>query len=186
VGGSGLEHAGHRLLPGEGSRVYGRVEDRARERRGVEGTGEGGRTATMNLCRDNREGEPPTAFSEPKAAAPPQVVRVIGGGLAGPDGALTAARLDCEVELYEMGTMVDGKPRLTPAHQTAEFGELVCSNSLKSESPNTAPWLLKQEMRRAGSALMRMADETAVPAGHALAGDRAEVLRRIGQGNAGG
>src|ERR1035437_2200046 len=83
VGGSGLEHAGHRLLPGEGSRVYGRVEDRARERRGVEGTGEGGRTATMNLCRDNREGEPPTAFSEPKAAAPPQVVRVIGGGLAG-------------------------------------------------------------------------------------------------------
>ena len=135
----------------------------------------------MNLCRDNREGEPPTAFSEPKAAAPPQVVRVIGGGLAGPEAALTAARLDCEVELYEMRTMVDGKPRLTPAHQTAEFGELVCSNSLKSESPNTAPWLLKQEMRRGGSALMRMADETAVPAGHALAVDRVEFSRRIGE-----
>ena len=86
----------------------------------------------MNFRRDNREGELLTAFSEPKAAAPPQVVRVIGGGLAGPEAALTAARLGCEVELYEMRTMVDGKPRLTPAHQTAEFGELVCSNSLKS------------------------------------------------------
>jgi methylenetetrahydrofolate--tRNA-(uracil-5-)-methyltransferase len=77
--------------------------------------------------------------------------------------------------------MVDGKPRLTPAHQTTEFGELVCSNSLKSESPNTAPWLLKQEMRRAGSALLRIADETAVPAGHALAVDRVEFSRRIAE-----
>ena len=107
-------------------------------------------------------------------------IRVIGGGLAGPEAALTAARLGCEVELYEMRTMVDGQPRLTPAHQTVEFGELVCSNSLKSESENTAPWLLKQEMRRAGSALMRCADETAVPAGHALAVDRVEFSRRIG------
>src|SRR5208337_468451 len=80
-----------------------------------------------------------------------------------------------------MRVMVDGRPRLTPAHQTTEFGELVCSNSLKSESPNTAPWLLKQEMRRGGSALMRMADETAVPAGHALAVDRVEFSRRIGE-----
>jgi methylenetetrahydrofolate--tRNA-(uracil-5-)-methyltransferase len=107
------------------------------------------------------------------------VVRVIGGGLAGPEAALTAARLGCAVDLYEMRALVDGKPRLTPAHQTAEFGELVCSNSLKSESPNTAPWLLKQEMRRAGSALMRIADEAAVPAGHALAVDRVEFSRRI-------
>ena len=106
-------------------------------------------------------------------------IRIIGGGLAGPEAALTAARLGCEVELYEMRTMVEGKPRLTPAHQTAEFGELVCSNSLKSESPNTAPWLLKQEMRRAGSALLRIADETAVPAGHALAVDRVEFSRKI-------
>jgi methylenetetrahydrofolate--tRNA-(uracil-5-)-methyltransferase len=106
-------------------------------------------------------------------------IRVIGGGLAGPEAALTAARLGCEVDLYEMRAMVDGKPRLTPAHQTIEFGELVCSNSLKSESPNTAPWLLKQEMRRAGSVLMRVADETAVPAGHALAVDRVEFSRRI-------
>jgi methylenetetrahydrofolate--tRNA-(uracil-5-)-methyltransferase len=108
-------------------------------------------------------------------------IRVIGGGLAGPEAALTAARLGCQVDLYEMRAMVDGKPRLTPAHQTIEFGELVCSNSLKSESPNTAPWLLKQEMRRAGSALLRVADETAVPAGHALAVDRVEFSRRIAE-----
>ena len=106
-------------------------------------------------------------------------IRIIGGGLAGPEAALTAARLGCAVDLYEMRAMVDGKPRLTPAHQTTEFGEMVCSNSLKSESPNTAPWLLKQEMRRAGSALMRIADEAAVPAGHALAVDRVEFSRRI-------
>ncbi len=106
-------------------------------------------------------------------------IRVIGGGLAGPEAALTAARLGCEVNLYEMRSVVDGKPRLTPAHQTTDFGELVCSNSLKSESPNTAPWLLKQEMRRGASALLRLADESAVPAGHALAVDRAEFSRRI-------
>ena len=108
-------------------------------------------------------------------------IRVIGGGLAGPEAALTAARLGCDVELYEMRAMVDGKPRLTPAHQTTEFGELVCSNSLKSESPNTAPWLLKEEMRRLGSALLRFADESAVPAGHALAVDRVEFSRRISE-----
>jgi methylenetetrahydrofolate--tRNA-(uracil-5-)-methyltransferase len=108
-------------------------------------------------------------------------IRVIGGGLAGPEAALTAARLGCQVDLYEMRAMVNGQPRLTPAHQTTEFGELVCSNSLKSESPHTAPWLLKQEMRRAGSALLRLADETAVPAGHALAVDRVEFSRRIAE-----
>jgi len=108
-------------------------------------------------------------------------ISVIGGGLAGPEAALTAARLGCQVDLYEMRAIVDGKPRLTPAHQTTEFGELVCSNSLKSESPNTAPWLLKQEMRRAGSALLQIADQTAVPAGHALAVDRVEFSRRIAE-----
>jgi methylenetetrahydrofolate--tRNA-(uracil-5-)-methyltransferase len=87
-----------------------------------------------------------------------------------------AAALGCDVELYEMRPV-----RQTPAHQTGDFGELVCSNSLKSESEHTAPWLLKQEMRRAGSVLLRLADETAVPAGHALAVDRAEFSRRIEQ-----
>jgi methylenetetrahydrofolate--tRNA-(uracil-5-)-methyltransferase len=103
-------------------------------------------------------------------------IRVIGGGLAGPEAALMAARLGADVLLYEMRPV-----RQTPAHQTADFGELVCSNSLKSESENTAPWLLKQEMRRAGSALLRIADECAVPAGHALAVDREEFSRRIGE-----
>ena len=106
-------------------------------------------------------------------------IRVIGGGLAGPEAALTAARFGCKVDLYEMRTIVDGQPRLTPAHQTTDFGELVCSNSLKSESLNTAPWLLKQEMRHAGSSLLRIADQTAVPAGHALAVDRVEFSRQI-------
>jgi methylenetetrahydrofolate--tRNA-(uracil-5-)-methyltransferase len=108
-------------------------------------------------------------------------IRIIGGGLAGPEAALTAARLGCAVDLYEMRALVDGKPRLTPAHQTTDFGELVCSNSLKSESPNTAPWLLKQEMRRAGSALLHIADQTAVPAGHALAVDRVQFSRLISE-----
>ncbi|MDE3199855.1 MAG: methylenetetrahydrofolate--tRNA-(uracil(54)-C(5))-methyltransferase (FADH(2)-oxidizing) TrmFO [Acidobacteriota bacterium] len=108
-------------------------------------------------------------------------IRVIGGGLAGPEAALTAARLGCDVDLYEMRAIVNGQPRLTPAHQTIEFGELLCSNSLKSESPNTTPWLLKEEMRRAGSALLRIADETAVPAGHALAVDRVEFSLRIAE-----
>ncbi len=108
-------------------------------------------------------------------------IRIVGGGLAGPEAALTAARHGCDVDLYEMRAMVDGKPRLTPAHQTTDFGELVCSNSLKSESPNTAPWLLKQEMRRAGSVLLQIADQTAVPAGHALAVDRVEFSRLISE-----
>jgi methylenetetrahydrofolate--tRNA-(uracil-5-)-methyltransferase len=103
-------------------------------------------------------------------------IRVIGGGLAGPEAALTAARLGCEVELYEMRPV-----RNTPAHQTENFGELVCSNSLKSESANTAPWLLKQEMRRANSPLLECADASAVPAGHALAVDRVEFSRLINE-----
>src|SRR5271156_6556777 len=101
-------------------------------------------------------------------------IKVIGGGLAGPEAALQAARLGCEVALYEMRPT-----RSTEAHQTSDFAELVCSNSLKSESENTAPWLLKQEMRRAGSVLLAEADATAVPAGHALAVDRVEFSKRV-------
>ncbi|MEO6981839.1 MAG: methylenetetrahydrofolate--tRNA-(uracil(54)-C(5))-methyltransferase (FADH(2)-oxidizing) TrmFO [Edaphobacter sp.] len=101
-------------------------------------------------------------------------IKIIGGGLAGPEAALQAAKFGCEVDLYEMRPV-----RSTEAHQTADFAELVCSNSLKSESENTAPWLLKQEMRRAGSILLAEADATAVPAGHALAVDRVEFSRRV-------
>src|SRR5271170_2457383 len=103
-------------------------------------------------------------------------IKVIGGGLTGPEAALTAAKLGIEVDLYEMRPV-----KMTPAHETAEFGELVCSNSLKSESENTAPWLLKQEMRRAGCELLRHADLSVVPAGHALAVDRVEFSRRIAE-----
>ena len=103
-------------------------------------------------------------------------IKVIGGGLAGPEAALQAASRGCTVELYEM------RPhRSTEAHQTADFAELVCSNSLKSESENSAPWLLKQEMRRAGCFLLEDADATAVPAGHALAVDREEFSRRVAE-----
>jgi methylenetetrahydrofolate--tRNA-(uracil-5-)-methyltransferase len=101
-------------------------------------------------------------------------IKIIGGGLAGPEAALQAAKRGCEVDLYEMRPT-----RSTEAHQTADFAELVCSNSLKSESENTAPWLLKQEMRRAGSILLAEADATAVPAGHALAVDRVEFSKRV-------
>jgi len=94
-------------------------------------------------------------------------IHVIGGGLAGPEAALQAASLGCKVILSEMRPL-----RSTEAHQTSDFAELVCSNSLKSESENSAPWLLKQEMRRANSFLLAAADKAAVPAGHALAVDR--------------
>jgi methylenetetrahydrofolate--tRNA-(uracil-5-)-methyltransferase len=69
--------------------------------------------------------------------------------------------------------------RSTPAHQTGDFAELVCSNSLKSDSENTAPWLLKEEMRRAGSLLLEIARGCAVPAGHALAVDRTNFAARV-------
>jgi methylenetetrahydrofolate--tRNA-(uracil-5-)-methyltransferase len=108
-------------------------------------------------------------------------IRIVGGGLAGPEAALVAARRGCDVDLYEMRSVVEGTLRSTPAHQTADFAELVCSNSLKSESENTAPWLLKQEMRRAGSPLLSCADKSAVPAGHALAVDRVEFSRLVAE-----
>ena len=106
----------------------------------------------------------------------PKKIRVIGGGLAGPEAALQAASRGCEVTLFEMRPQ-----RSTEAHQTADFAELVCSNSLKSESEFSAPWLLKQEMRQAGSFLLLDADATAVPAGHALAVDRAEFSQRVAE-----
>jgi methylenetetrahydrofolate--tRNA-(uracil-5-)-methyltransferase len=101
-------------------------------------------------------------------------VHVIGAGLAGSEAAWQCARRGVPVDLFEMRPV-----RTTPAHQTAEFAELVCSNSLKSDSENTAPWLLKQEMRQAGSLLLAIARETAVPAGHALAVDRSEFSRKV-------
>jgi methylenetetrahydrofolate--tRNA-(uracil-5-)-methyltransferase len=101
-------------------------------------------------------------------------IKIIGAGLAGSEAAWQCARRGLDVELYEMRPV-----RSTPAHQTGDFAELVCSNSLKSDSENTAPWLLKEEMRRAGSLLMQIARECAVPAGHALAVDRVTFAARV-------
>ena len=101
-------------------------------------------------------------------------VRIIGAGLAGSEAAWQCSRRGLPVQLFEMRPV-----RSTPAHQTANFAELVCSNSLKSDSENTAPWLLKEEMRRAGSLLMDIARQTVVPAGHALAVDRDEFSKGV-------
>ena len=101
-------------------------------------------------------------------------VKIIGAGLAGSEAAWQCARRGVAVDLYEMRPV-----RSTPAHQTADFAELVCSNSLKSESENTAPWLLKEEMRRVGSRLIEIAKACAVPAGHALAVDRGQFSAQV-------
>src|SRR5580698_8379663 len=101
-------------------------------------------------------------------------IKIIGAGLAGAEAAWQCARRGVDVELFEMRPV-----RSTPAHQTADFAELVCSNSLKSDSENTARWLLKEEMRRAGSRLLEIARECAVPAGHALAVDRVAFAAKV-------
>jgi len=101
-------------------------------------------------------------------------VKIIGAGLAGSEAAWQCARRRVQVDLYEMRPV-----RTTPAHQTGDFAELVCSNSLKSDSENTAPWLLKEEMRRTGSLLIDIARQCAVPAGHALAVDRTTFAARV-------
>ncbi len=92
---------------------------------------------------------------------------VVGGGLAGSEAAWQAAERGVEVTLYEMRPV-----KLTPAHETGQLAELVCSNSLGSLNAVSAPGLLKEEMRRLGSLIIRTAEETAVPAGGALAVDR--------------
>src|SRR5579862_4941940 len=101
-------------------------------------------------------------------------VQIIGAGLSGSEAAWQCARRGIDVDLFEMRPV-----RSTPAHQTADFAELVCSNSLKSDSENTAPWLLKEEMRRAGSLLLQIARDCAVPAGHALAVDRVVFAAKV-------
>jgi methylenetetrahydrofolate--tRNA-(uracil-5-)-methyltransferase len=101
-------------------------------------------------------------------------IKIIGAGLAGCEAAWQCARRGVKVELHEMRPA-----KSTPAHQTDKFAELVCSNSLKSESENSAPWLLKEEMRRTGSVLLEIAKETQVPAGHALAVDRNAFAARV-------
>jgi len=106
-------------------------------------------------------------------------VHIVGGGLAGCEAAWQVARAGGRAVLYEMRPL-----RQTPAHKTSDLAELVCSNSLKTEQQNSAPWLLKEELRRLGSLLIgEIAPRARVPAGHALTVDReifaAEITRAI-------
>lgn len=97
----------------------------------------------------------------------PEKVTVIGGGLAGSEATWQIAKRGIPVDLYEM------RPRkMTPAHHTGEFAELVCTNSMRSNQLSNAVGLLKEEMRQLDSLIMQAADKTQVPAGGALAVDR--------------
>jgi methylenetetrahydrofolate--tRNA-(uracil-5-)-methyltransferase len=101
-------------------------------------------------------------------------VTVIGGGLAGSEAAWQAARMGCSVELWEM------RPdKETPAHHSDQFAELVCSNSMGNLSLETASGLLKEELRRLGSVILRSADANSVPAGGALGVAREDFPRAV-------
>src|SRR6195256_6167789 len=95
------------------------------------------------------------------------VVRIVGGGLAGSEAAWQAASAGVPVTLYEMRPV-----RPTAVHKTARLAELVCSNSFRGDKLDNAVGLLKEEMRRLGSLVMRAAEASRVPAGAALAVDR--------------
>src|ERR1041384_4772141 len=101
-------------------------------------------------------------------------VNIIGGGLAGVEAAWQAARLGVKVNLYEMRPVMH-----TPAHRTDKLAEIVCSNSLKSDEPGTASYLLKEELRRGGSLVLEAAAATRVPAGAALSVDRIKFAEYI-------
>src|ERR671915_109211 len=101
-------------------------------------------------------------------------VTIIGGGLAGSEAAWQAAERGCSVELWEMRPA-----RQTPAHHTEDFAELVCSNSLGNRSLETASGLLKEELRRLGSVILRCADAHPVPAGGALGVARENFARAV-------
>lgn len=103
-------------------------------------------------------------------------VTIIGGGLAGVEAAWQAARAGTKVLLYEMRPQ-----QQTPAHRTDKLAEIVCSNSLKSDEPGTASYLLKEELRRAGSLVLEVAAATRVPAGAALAVDREKFAELVTQ-----
>ncbi|MDH5775880.1 MAG: methylenetetrahydrofolate--tRNA-(uracil(54)-C(5))-methyltransferase (FADH(2)-oxidizing) TrmFO [Nitrospirota bacterium] len=105
-----------------------------------------------------------------------QDVVIIGGGLAGSEAAWHAANQGAKVTLYEMRPKTE-----TAAHKTEQLAEIVCSNSLGSNDPQSAPGILKQEMRQLGSLIIKVADDVAVPAGAALAVDREQFAQKITQ-----
>lgn len=101
-------------------------------------------------------------------------INVIGGGLAGSEAAYQIAKRGINVKLYEM------KPiKFSPAHSNENFAEIVCSNSFKSNLHTNACGVLKEELRMLDSLLIKIADETAVPAGQALAVDREKFSARV-------
>ena len=103
-------------------------------------------------------------------------ISIIGGGLAGSEAAYQIAKRGIKVKLYEM------KPtKYSPAHSNSNLAEIVCSNSLKSNLHTNACGLLKEELRKLDSLLIRIADETKVPAGQALAVDREDFSKRVTQ-----
>ena len=102
------------------------------------------------------------------------MIHVVGGGLAGSEAAWQAARAGESVTLYEMRPTTP-----TEVHQTDHLAELVCSNSLRGDKLENAVGLLKEEMRRLGSLVIRVADDTRVPAGGALAVDRGKFAETI-------
>ena len=101
-------------------------------------------------------------------------INVVGGGLAGVEAAWQAANLGARVRLYEMRPVMQ-----TPAHRTDKLAEIVCSNSLKTDEPGSAPYLLKEELRRGNSLVLDAAGQTRVPAGAALSVDRIKFAELI-------
>src|SRR5688572_12952085 len=104
------------------------------------------------------------------------MIHIIGGGLAGSEAAWQAAQLGVPVRIHEMRPV-----RPTAVHKTDGLAELVCSNSFRGDKLDNAVGLLKEEMRRLGSLVMRAADAARVPAGAALAVDRVVFSNRVSE-----
>src|SRR5262252_8295135 len=135
---------------------------------------------TSFRLRRKKRGRPPSRQGPPRAQSSPASpadarprytermrVRIVGGGLAGSEAAWQAASLGVPVTLHEMRPI-----RPTAVHKTDRLAELVCSNSFRGDKLDNAVGLLKEEMRRLGSLVMRAAEDSRVPAGAALAVDR--------------
>src|SRR5262245_37191766 len=140
----------------------------------VAGVAAGMMVSSSSIVKKEKQGQLKRAFFFLYSVCMRPGITVIGGGLAGSEAAYQIARQGEQVRLYEM------RPeRQTPAHRTDRLAEIVCSNSLKSDQPYNASWLLKEELRRLGSILIQIADSVRVPAGSALAVDRERFAARV-------
>src|SRR5258708_11971950 len=102
-----------------------------------------------------------------------EIINVIGGGLAGVEAAWQAAKMGAKVRLYEMRPV-----QQTPAHRTDQLAEIVCSNSLKTDEPGSAPYLLKEELRRGGLPGFGSAGATQNPARAGFFGGPGQIFRK--------